>query len=285
MKRFFAILLLVCMSFSLAACSQEPEREKEDLSKLSDEKIVERLLSDYRKAKYPVVQYEGSVFVTVAQTTLEMRYEASVNGTDLSYKAFAEEETQPVLSVVCVNGTVYLDMMGVKTKTADTDLVASYAELPFVLEDLDVFAKKDLLRTENDAYVLVLSEPSDAFIGQYGLEDMIESQLPSEDGEDDSEAPIEIRSLEGTFVSIVFSTAGEVQQLTVGVSARVLYDGEEMDLSMEAVYDILSRDAASVVVTAPSDASEYEDLSSEDTDADSDASSDSSSDRDTTDGN
>lgn len=285
MKRFFAILLLVCMSFSLAACSQEPEREKEDLSKLSDEKIVERLLSDYRKAKYPVVQYEGSVFVTVAQTTLEMRYEASVNGTDLSYKAFAEEETQPVLSVVCVNGTAYLDMMGVKTKTADTDLVASYAELPFVLEDLDVFAKKDLLRTENDAYVLVLSEPSDAFIGQYGLEDMIESQLPSEDGEDDSEAPIEIRSLEGTFVSIVFSTAGEVQQLTVGVSARVLYDGEEMDLSMEAVYDILSRDAASVVVTAPSDASEYEDLSSEDTDADSDASSDSSSDRDTTDGN
>ena len=297
LKRFAALFLIVAAIGSFACCSkEEPEKPKKDLSGLKDEQVIETLLAEYRGLSFSAATYEAEVTCSYSGNEATVSVKASVLDSAFSLSSVTNVgETSQTSEMVFVDGVLYLSLMGEKTKVSlGSDAAGERMEqqLPFVLKDLSVFEKQDLLRGEDGSYVVVLSQASEELLSVLDLQSVLPSDASSEensDAEEDSEAEedgetsvesvsAEITRVKDPYLSLSFGSDGALQKISLGLVAVVSDDGADADMRLEVVYRILTTDRAEISVKAPADAAEYESLAGNTTDdAGADASSGSGS--------
>lgn len=263
LKKSLLLVLILVLALSLVACGA-PEEEaptSESLPGMTDEATVNYLLGKYKGLNFPAVSYEVSSLFHLEGLDIRTEAEVSVKGGD--FAAFTETTVGDVAvnyNFRYVQGILYVEALGAKVKgpaSAEEAQSALDRQLPFVAEDLGIFRRKDLLRSEDGSCLVVLSDPSVDVTSLLNLSAVASREEASQDASEE-DTGIRFTKTKDFYLSLSFSSEGALQKMAVGGEVTVLDEGAESQMKMEVVYKILSTDAAQIAVTVPEDGDEYQ---------------------------
>lgn len=275
-KKLLILLLIGALAFSLAACGEsQPEAPApEDLQEMTDEDTIRYLLENYKGLDYTNSVWEVSLSTKVADTetmTSEMTVSVKNGNFSVASKTTVAGVTVPV-NYVYLDGILYMDAAGTKVKGsasgeyADELFDSAQNDLSYA-DDVSIFGKKALLRSENGDYLLVLSEPSKdmlEYLNAQGGESVPETdeeekaEEDTEEGPGDAEdSPAVYTGVSDFYLSLAFTAEGALKKLTMGTDLTVSEGGIESEVSMLVEYALVTADPLEIAISAPADAASY----------------------------
>ena len=270
-KKLLILLLIGALALSLTACGEsQPEAPApEDLQKMTDEDTIRYLLENYKGLDYANSVWDVSLSTKVADTeamTSEMTVSVKNGNFSVASKTTVAGVSVPV-NYVYLDGILYMDAAGAKVKGAAS---GDYADELFdsaqndlsYADDLSIFGKKALLRSENGDYLLVLSEPSkdmleylnaptEELVPETGEEETEEADPEEAPGEEE-DAPAVYTGVSNFYLSLAFTAEGALKKLTMGTDLTVSEGGLESEVSMLVEYALVTS------ISAPADAASYQ---------------------------
>lgn len=269
-KKFAALMLVLVLLLSLAACSNgiEPPVTEEGRS---EEEILLALLAGYRGFPEAPVRYSSEVSLTMAGTEIRVESDVMLAGDNFSFSSATEVAGVSVTQeTVYADGMLYVSALDAKVKGAVTAAEAQKALARMTVEIPDSvggFAKKTLLLSEDGSARIVFSEPTSDLLPLLNFSHLMgaeaDSEEPPKDGAGEEEAlPEEKNSLRFTkianaYLTLAFSSEGALTGMELGGDVTCLRDGVEDLLTLKVVYKILSTDPSEVKVSAPADGDSY----------------------------
>lgn len=287
-RRFFAVLLALCLMAALAGCKkdnveQEGAPEKQGLAALSDEELMPRLLSGKEAdSKNPALdaEYKLSVKTEAEGETSEVTLDGTVlyanKEAALNLNLSADGETEAI-GFVYKNGTVYLTAEGEKIRFPMTseDLAQMFAAvgslpsegdigtLPELPKDLDlnpdsfdaekIFRTLALIRNDDGTFTVKgtgLSEEAEkAFEALY-------QQALEQAAEELPEDAMPEFSVSDPELTLTFSADGNLKKVSFSAAVEVNVaeafaeeDAEELSMKLTFSFDFEIRSTDASQVT------------------------------------
>lgn len=289
-RRFFAVLLTLCLLTGLSGCGSSKERKAKKLAALSDEELITYLLSEENsrskfsaldaefgfKVKVNVnneeeqVSIKGSIAVTKRAAAMELSWEAEDTGT---------------LNLVYRDGTVYCStgVKDVRFPFGEEELkkIASDAELLPSTEDSEtppepsedsgfeslapekIFRKVTLTRNDDGGYTVTgehLSTEGREFLTKLcrlalGIE-AEETQIPDHWN---TYSPPAV-SFPKMKMSFEFSASGELIAFSGTPAINITVQDTIVTISLSMNFRIRSTDARQIRIGLPEDAEQYQEI-------------------------
>ncbi len=262
LKRLFLLFLAVTLCFGLAACGseegQDPETIRKDLASMTDEQLIPILLDNYSKGQEPAVFSGEMSWLYRSGDTVIAQMEGitrrnGVNRTlEVTYTVGEESKKE---EYVYYDGICYVNA-GKKQKAAKTEgevssfFATRYPSFGYVA-DYD-FAKKDLLRSDNGIYTLVLSAPAGGIVDSA---DIIKPLTAA----GNKTAPITMSGFTDIYLTLSFSADGILMGQTLGFDCQMDADGVVTEGTVLFRYSITSASAEQVQISAPQESDSYTD--------------------------
>lgn len=260
LKRTLLLFLAITLCFGLVACNSNEEEDPKilpkDLAAMTDEELIPVLLASYDDYTEPAVFSAQMSWLYRSGESVLAKMEGTIrsNGIDrMLERTYSVEATTKSESYIYYNGVCYVND-GTKTKSEgkNTDVFAYFESLyPKFGKVSDYnFVAKDLLRSEDESYSLVLYLPANSIADSAD----IVSPLTAAGNET---PPVTMSDFSDIYLTLRFSPDGKLMGQTLGFDCKMNADGVVTDGSVLFRFDITSTDPAQGVVSAPDDASAY----------------------------
>lgn len=285
---FFLFVAIICVG--LSACGgveEDPETVRKDLAAMTDEQLIPTLLDNASKNLEPTVfSAEMSwVYRSGEAVIAEMSGTVRRNGTDRALTVtYTVEEESKTEEYVYRDGICYVNA-GTKRKAAksETEVLTYFKTLyPSFGNVADYnFTRKDLLRSDNGTYTLVLSAPAN------GIADSADILSPLT-AVGNQTAPVTMSSFTDIYLTLFFSAEGSLMGQTLGFDCKMDADGVVTEGTALFRFAVTSISVAQLPISVPAESDSYtnttddvfapsEDLPAADVTDDADGSNDTSS--------
>ncbi|MBQ1966275.1 MAG: hypothetical protein II348_06305 [Clostridia bacterium] len=258
-KKILVLLLAALLCFAVTACgtpSEEevPEISKEELSAMTDDALIAFLLDRSASYREPqVFEAEMSYRYTSGDATVtSMAGTVRSNGIDriMTFDRTVGDTTKS-LTYIYKNGTMYWNDGGQYRYEAESAQAAEYfaKQYPsFGTVSSYGFARKDLLRSEDGDYHLVLSSPANG-VGN--------ADLPSPLALLGENEKMELSSFSDVYLSLWFSSEGALLGQSLGLDCKMTNDGVITEGTVLFRFAIRSVEPVQNPISEPDNAESY----------------------------
>lgn len=251
-KKILFLLLAMALCLSLAACGETPDEDealRKDLTAMSDEELTATLLANYEAYEEPGVFVGETSWLyrsgdsVVASMTGSVRSNGAARTLTRTVTVGESSRTE---TCTYVGGVCYFHHNKTKA-SAEADQVsacfaARYPQFGKVSEYY--FARKDLLRSEDGTYLLVLSSPS------AGIAPSADITGPLTAAGNET-APVTLSGYSDIYLTLLFSAEGKLTGQTLGFDCKMTADGIETEGEVLFKFRITSTDPVQNVISAP----------------------------------
>lgn len=265
LKHLLLPLLAVLLCLGLTACgttTEAPEKVRKDLAAMTDEQLIPVLLENYSDGQEPTIfSAEMSWLYRSGETVIaEMEGTTRRNGNDRMLSVtYTVGETSKQEEYVYRDGICYVNA-GTKRKASKSaeEVAAYFATLSPVFgkaSDYN-FARKDLLRSDNGTYTLVLSSPAG------GIPDSADIIKPLT-AAGNKTAPVTMSGFSDLYLTLFFSAEGTLLGQTLGFDCNMDDDGAVTEGTVLLQYAITSTSVAQLPIPLPAESDTYADAATD----------------------
>lgn len=281
-KKILLLFLAGVLCFCLAACSptdgEALEITGKDLAEKTDEEVISILLAKYEAYNPSAFEFSYTMHGIISDPEMEDVFcqGVSLQAADGSMSFVRTGEDGTVMeSCIYVDGILYLydGTEKVQYSLSRQGAVDQFSsQYTFYFEDLKDYTARVLLRSEDGSYRIVLSAPNEAAMLRWK-----EQEFYVEETDDTpAESVTDYREI---YLSLRFSSEGVPTGAALGFDYTWTYDGVDLQVRNTQTWQVVSTDGATISVSAPEDADDYEEGSvPEDTDSHTDSHGSSASD-------
>ncbi len=253
--RIFAVLLAVVLCLGLTACGggeEIPEVSKEDLSAMTDAELIPLLLDRYASYTEPraFAGEMSQIYRSGDSVIASMQGSFRSNGVDRTMTVTSSAGDKSKTAVYTFSGGVFYASDGEAYQCPATEeQVVSYfsGKYPsFGAVSEYGFVRKDLLRSDNGEYTLVLSGPVNA-LGNADVTGLLTAW----------ESPVTLSSFSEIYLTLWFSPEGDLRGQTLGFDCKMTTDGIETEGTVRFQFLIRSVDPVQPPISAPEGAESY----------------------------
>ena len=258
-KKILLLFLAAALCLSLGACGETPDEDealRKDLSAMSDQELTATLLANYEAYEEPGVFIGEVSWLYRSGDSVIASMTGSVRSTGaartMTRTASVGESTRTE-TYTYVGGVCYFHHDKIKA-SAEPDAVSAYfaARYPqFGRVSEYYFARKDLLRSEDGSYLLVLSEPS----ADVAPSADITGPLTAAGNET---PPVTLSGVTDLYLTLCFSAEGKLTGQTLGFDCKMTADGIETEGEVLFQFRITSTDPVQNVISAPDGSDAFE---------------------------
>ena len=259
LKNLFLLLFVTILCLGLVACGSvenDPEAVRKDLAAMTDEQLIPVLLDKYSKDQEPsVFSAEMSWLYRSGETVIaEMKGTFRRNGVDRALNAtYTVEEKSKTKEVVYRDGICYVNA-GTKRKAtkSEAEVTAYFKTLyPSFGNVADYnFTRKDLLRSDNGTYTLVLSSPANGMVSSADI-------ITPLTAVGNKTAPITMSAFSDVYLSLFFSAEGTLMGQTLGFDCKMDADGVVTEGTVLFRFSITSTSVTQLPIAVPEGSDSY----------------------------
>lgn len=258
-KKFLLLFLAAALCLSLGACGETPDLDEElrkDLSAMSDNDLTSTLLANYEAYEEPGVFVGEYSWLYRSGDTVVASMTGSVrsNGAARTLtRTAAVGESSRAETYTYAGGVCYFHHDKIKASAEPDAVTAYFAKLypQFGKASEYYFARKDLLRSEDGTYLLVLSSPS------AGIAPSADITAPLTAAGNET-APVTLSGFSDIYLTLRFSAEGKLTGQTLGFDCKMTADGIETEGEVLFKFRITSTDPVQNVISAPDGADAFE---------------------------